>query len=65
MEIREEFEDHFPGPKVEVPRGFVGEQNLRTAHQRSSQNDALLFPTRKLSGTVQRPCPQPDFIQPR
>jgi len=52
MQICQEFENHFPGPEIEVARGFIGKQNLRTAHQRPGQHDALLLSTGKLTGAV-------------
>jgi hypothetical protein len=65
MQVSQEFENHFPCPEVEVPRGLIGQQYLWTANQRPSQHDTLLLSAGKLTGAVRRPCLQPHFIQPR
>ncbi|MEI9973005.1 MAG: hypothetical protein WDO73_13650 [Ignavibacteriota bacterium] len=65
VEIRQEFEDHFPGPEIEVAGGFIGEENLRTAHQRSGQYDALLLSTRSSPARCDDRARNPTFIQPR
>jgi hypothetical protein len=43
MQARQQIEDHFGGPEIEVAGGFVGKQNGRLSNQSPGQHDALLF----------------------
>src|ERR1017187_4600630 len=56
MQTFQELENHFPGPEIEVARGFVGEQNLRLSDKRTGQHDPLLLAARKFTGAVRPPC---------
>src|ERR1039458_2681616 len=50
----QKFEDHLPGPEIQISRGFVGQQHGRLSHQRPGQYDALLFSTRQLTRAMRR-----------
>ncbi len=40
----QELEDHLPGPEIEISSWLVGQQDRWLSHQRTGQNDTLLFP---------------------
>jgi hypothetical protein len=52
MQILQQIHDHLAGPEVEIAGGFVGQKDVGVSHQRARQHDALLLPTRKLTGAV-------------
>ncbi len=51
------------GIDIEVPRRFIGEDNLRTVGQRAGYRDPLLFPSRKLFRPVTHPIFQTDIFE--
>ena len=48
----EETEQLCPGSRIEVARGLVREDDVRTRDQRARRGDALLLATRELAGSV-------------
>ena len=51
---------HFlAGTAVEVARGFIGENDGRFGHQRSSYRDALALPSGELRRLVRKPVAEP------
>jgi hypothetical protein len=43
VQLPEQPDDLFAGPRIEVPRGFVGQDNGRGVRQRPRHGDALLL----------------------
>ena len=53
--------DHLQaGVRVEIPGGFVGEQQQRIVDQRARNGDPLLLPARQLGGRMPEPIPEAD-----
>ena len=48
MQLDQEIEDRLAGRRVEVPGGFIGEQQRRIDDERTRNGNALLFATRQL-----------------
>jgi len=52
MEVQDQRRHILCGGAIEVPRGFITEQEPRRSNQRARDRHALAFPTRKLGGPV-------------
>jgi len=61
MKARNQCKNCFGGVAIEIPGGFVGQQDLRLGDQCPSQSHALLFATGKFSGTVMSTLFQSDL----
>jgi hypothetical protein len=48
----QQFEDHFAGPEIQIPRRFVREQDRWFSHQRTGQNNPLLLSPRQFTGAM-------------
>jgi len=64
MQTFQQFEDHLTVAKVEIPRGFIGEQNRRIPNQCARQHYSLLFAAGQLPGAVRSPGPDSNLVQP-
>ena len=63
LKFAEQGEDRDAGIRVEMSRWFVGEQDTRAIDESAGDRDALLFATRKLSGTMAGAVAQLDAIE--
>src|SRR4051812_24838191 len=63
VELPEELDDALSGPRVEVARGLVGEQQRRTRDQRPRDRDALALASRKRRGPRRSLVREPDALE--
>src|SRR6266508_3133155 len=65
VEAGEQLKDVLAGARIEVPRGFVGQENGRVRDERSRNCHALHLAARELFGPVSRPFAESDLLQKR
>ena len=63
MQLQEELQDELARLPVQVPRGLVGQQELRTIGQGPGHGHPLLLPSRHLGRAGSGLVGQPDLIQ--
>jgi hypothetical protein len=63
VKVPDHVHDFAAGVAVEISRGLVGQQKLRTVDQSASQRRPLLLATGKLARTMVHPSPQPNSLQ--
>ena len=64
MESRNQCEYGFRSLSVQVSRGLIGEQKLRTANERTGQSHPLLLTAGKFPRPMMRALLQSDLTQP-
>ena len=52
VQPRNQFEDHFRRPPVQIARRLIGQEQLRLGDQRPGQRQPLLLASRKLAGAM-------------
>jgi hypothetical protein len=63
MELSEQIRDHLAGAVIEIAGRLVGQDDLRSCGEGTSERDALLFATGELAGAMGLTGAQADFLQ--
>src|SRR4030095_1280458 len=65
MQVVEQPQNLFPGPRIEIARRFVGQQDRWTEDQRARYRDSLPFTARQFIRAMRDAFAQPNSLQHR